>query len=105
METINLVPKEQNTIFFLQVDNSNQEILKLCENGDIFVKGRLAENDKQVVDALREFLKGQRELLFAYSKVLTPNSDDKLILDFIDDYLKTQGQKLHIHNGTKLGEE
>jgi hypothetical protein len=59
METINLVPQEQNTIFFLQVDKSNQEILKLCENGDIFVKGKLAENDKEVVDALREFLKGQ----------------------------------------------
>ena len=59
MEIFNLVPQEQNTIFFLQVDKSNQEILKLCENGDIFVKGKLAENDKEVVDALREFLKGQ----------------------------------------------
>jgi hypothetical protein len=59
METINLVPQEQSTIFFLQVDKSNQEILKLCENGGIFVKGKLAENDKEVVDALREFLKGQ----------------------------------------------
>ena len=59
METINLVPQEQNTIFFLQVDKSNQEILKLCKNGDIFVKGKLAENDKEVVDALREFVKGQ----------------------------------------------
>ena len=58
-KAINLVPQEQNTIFFSQVDKSNQEILKLCENGDIFVKGRLAENDKEVVDALREFLKGQ----------------------------------------------
>ena len=59
MKTINLVPEEQNTILFLQVDESSQEILKLCENGDIFVKGKLAENDKEIVDALREFLKGQ----------------------------------------------
>jgi hypothetical protein len=59
METINLVQEEQNTIFFLQVDKSSQEILKLCENGDIFVKGKLAENDKEIVDALREFLKVQ----------------------------------------------
>lgn len=59
MKKINLVAQEKNTIFFLQVNKSNQEILKLCENGDIFVKGRLAENDKEVVDALREFLKGQ----------------------------------------------
>jgi len=51
------LPQEQNTIFFLQVDKSNKEILKLCENGDIFVKGRLAENDKEVVAALRDFLK------------------------------------------------
>jgi hypothetical protein len=50
---------EKNTIFFSQVDNLNIEILKLCENGDIFVKGRLAENDKEVVDALRDFLRGQ----------------------------------------------
>jgi hypothetical protein len=69
METkINLLPKEQstillpiekNTIYFMQVDKSKQEILKLCENGDIFVKGRLAENDKEVVDAFKEFLKVQ----------------------------------------------
>ena len=57
MKTINLVPEEQNKILFLQVDESSQEILKLCENGDIFVKGKLAENDKEIVDALREFLK------------------------------------------------
>ena len=31
----------------------------LCENGDIFVKGKLVKNDKEVVDALREFLKLQ----------------------------------------------
>ena len=53
-----VIPQEQNTIFFMQ-DNGEREILKLCENGDIFVKGKLAENDKEVVDALREFLKGQ----------------------------------------------
>lgn len=50
------IPQEQNIIFFLQ-DNGTKEILKLCENGDIFVKGKLIENDKEVVDALREFLK------------------------------------------------
>jgi hypothetical protein len=51
-----VTPQEQNTIRFVQ-DNAEREILKLCENGDIFVKGKLAENDKEVVDALREFLK------------------------------------------------
>ena len=57
-ELTSVIPQEQNTISFVQ-DNAAREILKLCENGDIFVKGKLAENDKEVVDALREFLKGQ----------------------------------------------
>ena len=57
-EFTTVIPQEQNTISFVQ-DNAGREILKLCENGDIFVKGKLAENDKEVVDALREFLKGQ----------------------------------------------
>ncbi len=33
------------------------EILRLEPNGDIFVKGKLIENDKEVLPALREFLK------------------------------------------------
>jgi hypothetical protein len=57
-ELTSVIPQKQNTISFVQ-DNGAREILKLCENGDIFVKGKLAENDKEVVDALREFLKGQ----------------------------------------------
>jgi hypothetical protein len=56
MENTEFKAQQVDTIFFLQVENQNQEILKLCENGDVFVKGRLAENDKEVVDALREFL-------------------------------------------------
>ncbi len=45
---------EPNTIQFRTTDTT--EIIKLCENGDIFVKGKLIENDKEVVDAMREFL-------------------------------------------------
>lgn len=30
--------------------------LRLCPNGDIFVNGRLAANDTEVVEALRAFL-------------------------------------------------
>ena len=48
---------ESNTIQFFT--NENNEIIKLCDNGDIFVKGKLIENDKEVVDAMREFLKTQ----------------------------------------------
>lgn len=55
-----LIPREHNgdTIFFINGEK-NEHILRLCNNGDIFVKGRLAENDKEVVNALREFLKSQ----------------------------------------------
>ena len=41
MKEINLVPQTQSTIFYSQVDGSVQEVLKLCGNGDIFVKGKL----------------------------------------------------------------
>lgn len=37
----------------------NGPILELRGNGDILVKGKLIENDKEVVDAMREFLKHQ----------------------------------------------
>ena len=32
------------------------ELISLKRNGDIYVKGKLIENDKEVVDALREFV-------------------------------------------------
>jgi hypothetical protein len=47
---------EANNIIFY-VDNGNTEIVKFCGNGDIFVHGRLAENDKEVVQGMRDFLK------------------------------------------------
>ena len=47
-------PKSNRALFFNNVNND--EIIKLCANGDIFVKGKLIENDKEVVDAMREFL-------------------------------------------------
>lgn len=59
MTDLKLIGKEikSNTIQFFT--NENNEIIKLCDNGDIFVKGKLIENDKEVVDAMREFLKTQ----------------------------------------------
>lgn len=50
--------KEENLVIF-QIINENKSILEFKENGDIFVKGKLVENDKEVVDGFREFLKGQ----------------------------------------------
>lgn len=33
------------------------ELLKLCNNGNVYVGGRLTENDKEVVEAFRMFLR------------------------------------------------
>ena len=43
-----------------QVDDVD-EFIKLCPNGDIYVKGKLIENDKELVDGLREWLTKVRE--------------------------------------------
>ena len=48
-----------NTISFHTKEFNVEPFIKLCENGDIFVKGKLIENDKEVVDAMREFLTQQ----------------------------------------------
>ena len=45
---------ESSTITFNMTDTT--EIIKLHENGDIFIKGKMIENDKEVVNAMREFL-------------------------------------------------
>jgi hypothetical protein len=37
--------------------NSNEPIIDFKNNGDIYVKGNLIENDIELVNALREFLK------------------------------------------------
>jgi len=47
---------EPNTIVF-HTNHGVTEVLKFCENGDIYVKGKLVENDKEVVEGIREFLK------------------------------------------------
>jgi hypothetical protein len=48
--------------FYQNSDRIVSPILELRANGDIFVKGKLIENDIEVVDAMREFLTGQRLL-------------------------------------------
>lgn len=35
--------------------NDDKELLKFKRNGDIYVKGKLIENEKEVVDAFREY--------------------------------------------------
>lgn len=39
------------------VDNGRKEMLKICENGDFFVKGKKVVNDKQVYEGFIKFLK------------------------------------------------
>lgn len=48
----------ENAIIF-NVDGLDVPVLELRQNGDIFVKGNLVENDVQVVEALREFITAQ----------------------------------------------
>jgi hypothetical protein len=59
-DTLTLKPNlDPNTISFHTKEFNTEPFIKLCENGDIFVKGKLIENDKEVVDAMREFLTQQ----------------------------------------------
>lgn len=53
---INTIELSPYTITFALCDGT--EVLRFEPNGDIYVKEKLIENDKQVVDAIREFLKG-----------------------------------------------
>ena len=53
----NLQKLESNSIVFNA--GNTEPILELCENGDILVKGKLIQNDKEVVDAMREFLQSR----------------------------------------------
>lgn len=41
----------------MSLDDGRLEMVKFCPNGDIFVKGNLVENDIEVVEGIREFLK------------------------------------------------
>lgn len=50
---VTLTPQETNITFTV----GGKDMLVLKENGDIFVKGRLVENDKEVVEGFKEWLK------------------------------------------------
>ena len=56
---LKLTSKSDLQPYTVLFSNERKEMLKLCPNGDIFVHGRLADNDKQVVDALRDFLRSK----------------------------------------------
>lgn len=68
-ELINFVPEPVKAAITFTVDNGATEILRFEANGDIFVKGRMVENDKEVIEALRTFL--------THVGALRPNDDKK----------------------------
>ena len=49
---------EEGSISFFV--NKTNPILELKSNGDIFVKGKLTENDTKVVEALKDFLEASK---------------------------------------------
>lgn len=51
-------PKSSGDIIFQLKDEAGNpfDILTLKANGDILVRGNLADNDKEVVDAFKEFV-------------------------------------------------
>lgn len=52
------------SIVFNLIDGDDNPILSLKANGEIYVKGKLIENDIEVVDAMREFLRYQGFLTY-----------------------------------------
>ncbi|MBM7598224.1 hypothetical protein JOC34_000581 [Virgibacillus halotolerans] len=52
-ETKNLLNHDSQSIIF---NAAGREIIKLSPNGDIFVNGKLVENDKEVVEGMRELI-------------------------------------------------
>ena len=46
-----------NDSTMLEFKKLGEPFLSFKENGDIFVHGRLVENDKEVVEGMRKFLK------------------------------------------------
>lgn len=47
---------QTSIMFSVDTDPKATPIIRLAGNGDIFVKGKLIENDKEVVAAMRTFL-------------------------------------------------
>lgn len=55
---LNSIPPEKQSVIF---NVGGKEFIRLVGNGDIFVRGQLVENDKLLVQGLREWLSGVRK--------------------------------------------
>jgi hypothetical protein len=53
------------------------EMLRLCSNGDIFIRGQLTTNDCQVVEGLKEWLKAATKV-FGNSSIVTTSTIAKI---------------------------
>lgn len=58
MNALKINQAEINASVF-SIFSDSEELIRFEKNGDIFIKGKLAENDKEVVDGFRKFLKLQ----------------------------------------------
>jgi len=59
MNTLKFNQPELTTNIFVVFGVDGNEVIRFEKNGNIFVKGKLAENDKEVVDGFRRFLNSQ----------------------------------------------
>lgn len=57
--TPQIVAFHQEETPVMVIKSHDEEVLKFCTNGDIFIYGKLADNDKEVVDGFKHFLQGQ----------------------------------------------
>jgi hypothetical protein len=48
--------QQPSDIIFRVGSDEIKEIIKLCANGDIFVKGRLIKSDEELVQGMKDFL-------------------------------------------------
>lgn len=93
---------EPNSIVFHTT--TNNPILKLCPNGDIFINGRLAENDKEVVEGMRLFLNGEPKRFIELCKKHKAIMETKNII--ISVYTNASGflwSICKVDSGTDLG--
>jgi hypothetical protein len=98
-------PIEPGDIIFA-VRNGAQEMLRLCGNGDIMVKGNLATNDLELVESFHEFITmakpklNREELRHAIDHALSDlDILDYELEDHVADHIKAAiGQLKHIRD-------
>jgi len=51
------ITKIEASIFQINIPSTVEPFIKIEQNGDIYIKGNLIENDKEIVEGFREFFK------------------------------------------------